>query len=104
MTNYFEELNKKGIKEIEITPVELASLLKEGKITFDQYTRILHENIGTEEFARCLSVGLKEYFKDFSFNESETEEFKRFKNLFSAPSFPAQSFKIGPKAKPQSSS
>ncbi len=50
--NYFEELSKKGIQNIELSAEELQKLFIEGKITQDQFTKILIDNMGMSKFIR----------------------------------------------------
>lgn len=65
MTNHFEELHKQGITHTEMSMQELQELYKDGKITSDQFNRILMDNLGTKKFMELFNLYLEEnYSKD----------------------------------------
>lgn len=65
MDNYFEDLNQQGIEETEMTIQDLQRLYIDGRITTDQFNRILMDNLGTSEFMKLFgSLMEKAYSKD----------------------------------------
>lgn len=64
--NWAKEMNDKGIKQTELTLKELQQLHQDGKITDEQFTKIIMDNLGTEKFLRIMQETLEEtYGTDF---------------------------------------
>lgn len=69
MSNFFEELNKQGIIETEMSLQELQNLLIEGKISETQFTKILIDNLGEKKFMETMTKTLQQtYGKNFLTN------------------------------------
>lgn len=64
MKNYFEELHEKGEDTCELTLREIQDLFKKGRITQDQFTKIIIDNYGIEAYTKWLGESLEDYFKD----------------------------------------
>ena len=64
MSNFFEDLHKQGIKNIELTVRELQQLYVENKITFKQFQKILIDNFGVEYYVDLLKRTFEEIYAD----------------------------------------
>lgn len=50
MKNYFEELQEQGIEEIETDLAQIQKLFIEGRITKNQFEKVLIQTIGLEGY------------------------------------------------------
>lgn len=58
----------------ECTIEELQQMLRDGKISTDQFSKIMIDNIGREAFMKAFNSTLEEYFKDFKLNTEKKNE------------------------------
>ena len=62
MTNHFKELHNQGVTHTEMSLKELQQLLIDGKITEDQFTKILMDNLGSQKFMEIMQKTLEETY------------------------------------------
>lgn len=61
--NYFNELHEKGITNIELSAEELQELLLKDRITVEQFTKVMINNLGEKEFWKTYNSCLKSIYK-----------------------------------------
>lgn len=62
MKNYFEELNEKGITEVDLSADEVRNLLEEGRITLEQAKKCFIQMVGPKKFYESFYESLKESY------------------------------------------